>query len=120
LVGSSGGLRTTHRNRCPELSSLELSSPELSSPELEDEFERGTRPKRFRYGELAVATGNFSDTQKLGEGGFGSVYRVSKGSKQGRKEYASVSTAAATAVCCRGRSGTRSCWGRDWGGTTRR
>ena len=72
-------------------------------PELEDEFERGTGPKRFRYGELAVATGNFSDTQKLGEGGFGSVYRgfledmdlhvaikrVSKGSKQGRKEYAS-------------------------------
>uniref|UniRef100_A0A804NBB7 Protein kinase domain-containing protein n=1 Tax=Zea mays TaxID=4577 RepID=A0A804NBB7_MAIZE len=72
-------------------------------PELKDEFERGTGPKRFRYGELAVATGNFSDTQKLGEGGFGSVYRgfledmdlhvaikrVSKGSKQGRKEYAS-------------------------------
>ncbi|RLN00705.1 L-type lectin-domain containing receptor kinase IX.1-like [Panicum miliaceum] len=62
-----------------------------------------TGPKRFRYGELAIATGNFSDKQKLGEGGFGSVYkgflkdvnlhvaikRVSKGSKQGRKEYAS-------------------------------
>ena len=46
-------------------------------PELEDEFERGTGPKRFRYGELAVATENFSDTQKLEEGGFGSVYRDS-------------------------------------------
>jgi len=59
--------------------------------------------KRFRYGLLATATDNFSDKQKLGEGGFGSVYRgflkdmdlhvavkrVSKGSKQGRKEYAS-------------------------------
>ncbi|CAN6338901.1 unnamed protein product [Urochloa humidicola] len=59
-------------------------------------------PKQFRYGELAMATGFFSDKQKLGEGGFGSVYRgyikemdlhvaikrVSKGSKQGRKEYA--------------------------------
>ena len=70
---------------------------------MEDEFEKGTGPKRFRYGELAVATDNFSDQQKLGEGGFGSVYRgylkemdlhvaikrVSKGSKQGRKEYAS-------------------------------
>ncbi|PUZ67847.1 hypothetical protein GQ55_3G466700 [Panicum hallii var. hallii] len=72
-------------------------------PEIEDEFEKGTGPKRFRYGELAIATDNFSDRQKLGEGGFGSVYRgflremnlhvaikrVSKGSKQGRKEYAS-------------------------------
>jgi len=70
--------------------------------EMEDEFEKGTGPKRFRYGELATATDNFSDKQKLGEGGFGSVYRgflkdmdlhvavkrVSKGSKQGRKEYA--------------------------------
>ncbi|CAN6343749.1 unnamed protein product [Urochloa humidicola] len=69
----------------------------------EDEFEKGTGPKRFRYGELAMATDNFSDTHKLGEGGFGSVYRgyikemdihvavkrVSKSSKQGRKEYAS-------------------------------
>jgi serine/threonine protein kinase len=72
-------------------------------PEMEDDFEKGTGPKRFRYDELAIATDNFSDTQKLGEGGFGSVYRgflkemglhvaikrVSKGSKQGRKEYAS-------------------------------
>ncbi|WVZ91192.1 hypothetical protein U9M48_037396 [Paspalum notatum var. saurae] len=72
-------------------------------PEMEDEFEKGTGPKRFCYGELAIATHNFSDKQKLGEGGFGSVYRgylkdidlhvaikrVSKGSKQGRKEYAS-------------------------------
>ncbi|CAL4891120.1 unnamed protein product [Urochloa decumbens] len=70
---------------------------------MEDEFERGTGPKRFRYGELAIATDNFSNSHKLGEGGFGSVYRgflkemnihvaikrVSKGSTQGRKEYAS-------------------------------
>ncbi|CAL5092478.1 unnamed protein product [Urochloa decumbens] len=69
----------------------------------EDEFEKGTGPKRFRYGELAMATDNFSDDHKLGEGGFGSVYRgllkdmnlhvaikkVSKSSKQGKKEYAS-------------------------------
>ncbi|KAF8690081.1 hypothetical protein HU200_041416 [Digitaria exilis] len=59
--------------------------------------------QRFRHGELAIATDNFSENYKLGEGGFGSVYRgflqeinldvaikrVSKGSKQGRKEYAS-------------------------------
>ncbi|KAF2908743.1 hypothetical protein DAI22_12g205500 [Oryza sativa Japonica Group] len=68
-----------------------------------DDFEKGTGPKRFRYGELAIATDNFSDEHKLGEGGFGSVYRgflremnldvaikrVSKSSKQGKKEYAS-------------------------------
>jgi len=29
--------------------------------EMEDEFEKGTGPKRFRYGELATATDNFSD-----------------------------------------------------------
>ncbi|XP_044946018.1 L-type lectin-domain containing receptor kinase IX.1-like [Hordeum vulgare subsp. vulgare] len=72
-------------------------------PGMEDDFEKGTGPKRFRYGELAIATDDFSDEKKLGEGGFGSVYRghlketnldvaikrVSKGSKQGRKEYAS-------------------------------
>ncbi|GJN35460.1 hypothetical protein PR202_gb24240 [Eleusine coracana subsp. coracana] len=72
-------------------------------PEMEHEFEKGTGPKRFRYGELAIATDNFSDKRKLGEGGFGSVYRgfltemslevaikrVSKSSKQGKKEYAS-------------------------------
>ncbi|KAM3310877.1 hypothetical protein ACQJBY_031510 [Aegilops geniculata] len=70
---------------------------------LEDDFEKGTGPKRFRYGDLAAATSNFSDDKKLGEGGFGSVYkgylkelkvevaikRVSKTSKQGRKEYIS-------------------------------
>ncbi|KAL6847084.1 hypothetical protein ACP4OV_022937 [Aristida adscensionis] len=71
--------------------------------EMEDEFEKGTGPKRFRYSELANATSNFADDRKLGEGGFGSVYRgfleemnlevaikrVSKGSSQGKKEYAS-------------------------------
>ncbi|CAL5092486.1 unnamed protein product [Urochloa decumbens] len=70
---------------------------------MDEEFEEGTGPKHFRYGELSMATGNFSDKHKLGEGGFGSVYRgflkdmglevaikrVSKGSKQGTKEYAS-------------------------------
>jgi hypothetical protein len=70
---------------------------------MEDDFEKGTGPRRFRYDDLVVATNNFSDGNKLGQGGFGSVYRgflnelnipvaikrVSKGSKQGRKEYAS-------------------------------
>ncbi|KAG6736182.1 hypothetical protein POTOM_061090 [Populus tomentosa] len=69
---------------------------------MDDEFERGTGPKKFSYQGLARATSNFKDEEKLGEGGFGGVYkgflkeidsfvavkRVSRGSKQGVKEYA--------------------------------
>jgi len=69
----------------------------------EDEFEeQAAGPRRFRYSELEAATNFFSEEEKLGEGGFGSVYRgllkdtnpihvavkrVSKSSGQGRKEY---------------------------------
>lgn len=70
--------------------------------ELPDEFVMDSGPRRFRYAELAAATNNFSEERKLGQGGFGAVYRgflrelglevaikrVSKGSTQGRKEYA--------------------------------
>ncbi|KAL6012689.1 hypothetical protein ACLOJK_003178 [Asimina triloba] len=70
---------------------------------MDDEFEKGTGPKRFSRLELAQATNNFAEDGKLGEGGFGGVYkgflkesnttiavkRVSQGSKQGRKEYMS-------------------------------
>ncbi|KAK9938021.1 hypothetical protein M0R45_014782 [Rubus argutus] len=67
-----------------------------------EEFEKGTGPRKFSYNELAHATGNFVQGEKLGEGGFGGVYRgfikdlnsyvavkkISRGSKQGLKEYA--------------------------------
>ncbi|XP_028093741.1 L-type lectin-domain containing receptor kinase IX.1-like [Camellia sinensis] len=70
---------------------------------MNSEFEAGTGPKKFSYGELFHATNHFAEEQKLGEGGFGGVYRgflkesnsyvavkrISKGSKQGIKEYAS-------------------------------
>ncbi|KAJ0800993.1 putative protein kinase RLK-Pelle-L-LEC family [Helianthus annuus] len=70
---------------------------------MDNEFEMGTGPKRFYYHELAKSTGDFAEKEKLGEGGFGGVYkgflkdsstyiavkRVSKSSKQGMKEYAS-------------------------------
>ncbi|KAL6202384.1 hypothetical protein ACLB2K_026092 [Fragaria x ananassa] len=70
---------------------------------IDDEFEKGTGPRKFSYSELARATNNFVEGEKVGEGGFGGVYRgfikdlnsyvsvkrVSKGSKQGLKEYAS-------------------------------
>ncbi|XP_037437684.1 cysteine-rich receptor-like protein kinase 25 [Triticum dicoccoides] len=69
----------------------------------QDELEQGTGPRRFRYAELAAATDGFSGRNKLGEGGFGSVYRgflhnmnlhiavkkVSKSSRQGWKEFVS-------------------------------
>jgi hypothetical protein len=70
---------------------------------MDDEFQMGTGPKRFSFKELAHATNNFNEEEKLGQGGFGGVYRgflrdsnsfvavkrVSKESKQGIKEYAS-------------------------------
>ncbi|XP_061370851.1 L-type lectin-domain containing receptor kinase IX.1-like [Gastrolobium bilobum] len=70
---------------------------------MDDDFERGTGPKKFSYDELVRATNNFAEEQKLGQGGFGGVYkgfirelddyvavkRVSRGSRQGVKEYAS-------------------------------
>ncbi|EEF40244.1 kinase, putative [Ricinus communis] len=69
---------------------------------MDDDFEKGTGPKRFLYHELARATSNFKDEEKLGVGGFGEVYKgflknlnsyvavkkVSRGSQQGVKEYA--------------------------------
>ena len=42
---------------------------------LDEEFKKGTGPRRFSYNELAYATNNFNDKEKLGQGGFGGVYR---------------------------------------------
>ncbi|KAI6694988.1 hypothetical protein NL676_022698, partial [Syzygium grande] len=68
---------------------------------INDDFERRAGPRRFSYQELASATNNYSNDRKLGEGGFGSVYRgyllnlnmmiavkrISRGSKQGKREF---------------------------------
>ncbi|GKV26632.1 hypothetical protein SLEP1_g35897 [Rubroshorea leprosula] len=68
-----------------------------------DEFGNGMGPSEFSYNELSIATKNFAGEEKLGEGGFGSVYKgflrdlntnvavkkVSRRSKQGIKEYIS-------------------------------
>ena len=39
-------------------------------------LEIGPRPNTFSYAELRTATGNFNPTNKLGEGGFGVVFKV--------------------------------------------
>ncbi|PIN26211.1 Serine/threonine protein kinase [Handroanthus impetiginosus] len=68
---------------------------------INEDLERGAGPRRFSYKDLALATNNFSDERKLGQGGFGGVYKgyltdldilvavkkISRGSKQGKKEY---------------------------------
>ncbi|KAF8404747.1 hypothetical protein HHK36_009636 [Tetracentron sinense] len=70
---------------------------------MNEDFEKGTGPKRFTYKELVSATNGFSEEGKLGQGGFGGVYKgfldelnmeiavkkISEGSKQGKKEYTS-------------------------------
>ena len=70
---------------------------------LDEEFKSEIGPRRFSYNELARATNNFNDKEKLGQGGFGGVYkgflssldsivaikRVLEGSKQGIGEYVS-------------------------------
>ncbi|KAI5333153.1 hypothetical protein L3X38_023283 [Prunus dulcis] len=75
--------------------------PMVNDP-IDDEFEKGTGPKKFSYKILAQSTNEFDEGEKLGEGGFGGVYRgfvkdlnsyvavkrVSSGSRQGLKEYA--------------------------------
>ncbi|KAM3686281.1 hypothetical protein ACJW31_11G186600 [Castanea mollissima] len=68
---------------------------------MDDEFEQGIGPKKFSYDEIVSATSNFVEENKLGQGGFGRVYkgylrvinsyvtikRVSRGFEQGIKEY---------------------------------
>ncbi|KAK3133131.1 hypothetical protein QOZ80_6AG0532750 [Eleusine coracana subsp. coracana] len=95
------------RRRHVHLNNEATSSSESSDDQHgEADFERGvTGPKRYHYRELAVATGDFSDENKLGRGGFGSVYQgnivqmdgstkqvavkkfSSETSSQGRKEF---------------------------------
>ncbi|KAG7977374.1 hypothetical protein I3843_05G028500 [Carya illinoinensis] len=74
-----------------------------NSESMEREMENSTGPKRFTYIELVQATNNFAEEGKLGEGGFGGVYKgflrdsnqfvavkkVTRHSVQGKKAYIS-------------------------------
>ncbi|RHN62637.1 putative protein kinase RLK-Pelle-L-LEC family [Medicago truncatula] len=71
-----------------------------------EDFGRGAGPRKYTYAELAHAANDFKDEYKLGQGGFGGVYRgflkdtksyvavkrVSEDSHQGIKEFASEVT----------------------------
>ncbi|CAI8602228.1 unnamed protein product [Vicia faba] len=70
-------------------------------PHIEDQIQHSSMvPKKYELKELIKATGGFSDQNKLGEGGFGTVYkgilennkeiavkRISKNSCQGKQEF---------------------------------
>ncbi|XP_076949899.1 L-type lectin-domain containing receptor kinase IX.1-like [Bidens hawaiensis] len=85
------------RQRKPEEKPIEI----VGLTSMNDDLERGAGPKRFSYNDLVSATNNFSSDRKLGQGGFGCVYKgylshenmavavkkISQGSKQGKKEY---------------------------------
>ncbi|KAJ1376011.1 Protein kinase-like domain superfamily [Sesbania bispinosa] len=82
---------------------------------INNDLERGAGPRRFSYTELALITNDFSQDRKFGQGGFGSVYRgyladsdltvdvkiISKGSRQGKKEYGNRVAALGCARSCR-------------------
>ncbi|KAJ0656710.1 putative protein kinase RLK-Pelle-L-LEC family [Helianthus annuus] len=87
------------KQRKPEPAKKAIETVSLSLTN--DDLERGAGPKRFSYNDLVSATNNFSNDRKLGQGGFGCVYKgylsrekvevavkkISQGSKQGKKEY---------------------------------
>ncbi|XVF44888.1 hypothetical protein PTKIN_Ptkin02bG0159500 [Pterospermum kingtungense] len=74
-----------------------------SDDSMDMDFSKGSGPKRFSFKALVTATGNFPEERKLGQGGFGGVYKgyladknieiavkkVASNSKQGKKEYVS-------------------------------
>ena len=69
--------------------------------EEDEDLIEGTGPKMFAYKDLVVAANDFLEEVKLGQGGFGGIYKgflakmnmevavkkISSNSKQGKREY---------------------------------
>ncbi|KAJ1289307.1 hypothetical protein BS78_02G154100 [Paspalum vaginatum] len=100
---ATGASIELHQLHSWSFSLLPPGSSSSTASSMDEDFEKGSGPKRFDYAQLSAATGDFCEEEKLGEGGFGAVYRgylkeqdvqvaikrVSRGSIQGRKEYTS-------------------------------
>ncbi|CAL9234611.1 unnamed protein product [Arabidopsis halleri] len=92
VIGSFlGGLYLRSRSKAGE-----------TNPDIEAELDNcGAHPQKFKLRELKRATGNFNAENKLGQGGFGMVFkgkwegrdiavkRVSEKSRQGKQEFIS-------------------------------
>ena len=95
--------RNTKRKQVEEDDEDEDEDEETGMVHMDEDLIEGTGPKRFAYKDLVVATNNFSEEGKLGQGGFGGVYKgfltemnveiavkkISSSSNQGKKEYIS-------------------------------
>lgn len=60
-----------------EIQHLEDSKASSSGNDLEVDLSKGDDLKVFSYSSIKVATNDFSSENKLGQGGFGSVFKVS-------------------------------------------
>ncbi|XP_048548747.1 L-type lectin-domain containing receptor kinase IX.1-like [Triticum urartu] len=68
------GWRRQKKRRANEYSSSDSEEPSVDRAGLERGVAAGG-PRRYMYHELVAATSNFAEEEKLGRGGFGSVYR---------------------------------------------
>ena len=68
---------------------LELTTPDrlLDADELENDGNARHNIKVFSFASIAAATNNFSPETKLGEGGFGPVYKVCFQKKIFKKKF---------------------------------
>ena len=69
-------LATNRMTLTSRLRAVERDFNFLSALTCADFGDMNERPNIFSYSELKAATGDFDDANKLGEGGFGPVYKV--------------------------------------------